>query len=566
MTSYVNIIFPTFQLPSGRWVKIDMGLQAWGNQPYGMGSQVAMTVAPWAADGIPAIFDDAPADAGFLSLDAIEFEFHNTPIKPATDDTTLFDVIRQGTPPLHVWHIRVWVSAGSTETYATAPTFWGIVDSAEPTGELPIWGDRTYWTIRMRARNQLAYLEYVTVDYWLNGPNGNDGYLQHATYDYVPDYTLVDGYQLHQIMHNDGGSANWELASTLRYFRLRDVIYSIGAAMGVTRPINDTGTGTGTVGHSWEYIWIDSPDPGPTETPVTFDDLAIVSAMYRSDGNQMVFDQSQSFFDPLKLNQVSLWQFSNALEVIRYLLTPFGLQARVAVNASGQRYLEIREAEIDEEAALGSMLVGMTIEEADTAAFGFRVVTANNGEISDGSSEGGSVDNPFIGASRMRLDQRFIDSAPHLPPLTRSTGDEEALYQALWAIANVGGDDVAWSIFKVGVKRDGSAGETTRPGTEPGNGSVCYPQITTREEAGSVMAKACLAYYWNGTADPADDPVGIYRRTMMRMTWREAGLGLTARTGMYKTIGGEKWTLRRIAVDLVKDETEYSAERGVIYA
>lgn len=581
MTLYTHIQFPAFQLPSGRWAKIDMSWQPTVGpgggtligQPYADTAEV-MTENPWADGGLPEPTEEAAPDAGLLEYDSVEFTFHNIPIAPGTDDTALYELVMSRPPEEGVWNIRYWISASSAPgSFSTPPQFWGIIEAADPAGDIHSLTEPSWNTYKLVARNTIALGERISVETWLNGTDGTNGYLQHATYDKIPGSGVwIDGIELTHVFHNDGATKDAAVpTSAMRFFLLKDVLYSIGAAMGITAPINSAGTGTGLVGHSWDYISISSPDPDPVETPWDFDDLAIVSALYRSDGTQMVYDQSQSFFSPAvgAQSQASFWTCGNVLEVLKRILTPFGLVAAIRVNTAGVRYLAVREVETGQIANAGTVLRGMQLDAGERAAYGFRVTTAMNSELVEGDGGDRAIDNSFMGATRLRIRWRAGKVG--------QTDDEHCVFQSIYAWDVLG--NRMRSIFKIIPRRAGDEAVTERacmrvpPAVYPNWNSDNLPTPPSAKgdtwlteasahEAGSVVAKACMAYYWNGHADPTTDPVGVYRRYMKKLTWKESGVDLIARVGDRRVVAGAEWVIRRKTVNAVEDWTEFEAEKG----
>lgn len=570
MTAYTNILFPSFQLPSGRWVKIDMSTQdVTGGvigAPY-QGAQETMEVNPWAAGGLPKPEEAAAAESGIIGIDAIDFIFHNVPIKPSVDTTTLYDVLTVVKPETTVWNIRYWISTntgGVAGTYNTEPDFWGWVEASEPEGRIFLTDD-TWNTYKCTAKNRITLLEKVPVETWIGT------HLTHDVYDFTPGDTIIDGVTLTDLYISNGDGTNtthFDVRPATRevyvkMFRLVDVLYSLSAAMGITEQVNDIATGNGSVPMTWEFIHIDSPGLTPNETSATFDDLYIVSSLYHSNGLIMVHDQKWTFFDNEKLSGISVYNFSNAFEALRMFVVPFGLNARLRTNASGAQYMAVEEMELADEttATIADVLEELTVEPGDKARYGCRVTTTMNGEITDGDSADINIEQPYQGATRIRLSERWIN----VPGVT---DDITCLNASLYVIS--GGDAV--NIFKIKPKRDGSVRVTASPRVMPSPPAV-YPNWTglspierQREEAGSVMAKACLAYHWNGHADPATDPVGVHRRYSKKLSWGETGLKTTIAVGTIRTVAGEKWIIRKRTIDAREDRTDFEGERGTYNA
>lgn len=575
MTAYTNILFPAFALPSGRWVKIDMSTQPVApiSDPY-TDAQETMEWNPWAAGGLPLIDDAAAPDSGMQDTDALEFTFHNVPIKESVDDTTLQDLLQSVDPMVTVWNIRYWISPGFSNSFDTAPDFWGIIEATEIEGSLHL-EDRTWDTYTLSARNCLALLERVKIEDWL------EDHLNHATYDHDISYLNIDGIAVNGIIiTNADGShrTRYRTASgavdpivVIKMFNLVDVLYSFGHAIGVTRPVNDSGAGTGSVPMTWGWVWIDSPNPGPTETEVTFDDLCMIASLYHSNGVMNVHDQKWTLFDPEKCNQASVYSSANPLEVLKYWTASFGLTAAVKVNSSGQRYLEVRELESDDTSACddGDLLEGPTIDTGDKVALGMRVVTSMNGELKDGSDGDRNIDQPWIGAMRLRLGGTWDVNQGGNPG---ETDDITCLNMALYTLT---ASDTATNIFKVIPRRAGVERTTVsdampfppacygNPGALTGDTATIERQ---REEAGSCFAKAILSYHWNGGADPDTDAVGIFRRYLKKLNWRETGIKRGIQVGSTRTVMGVDYTVRRVSIDASQDLTAFEGERGTYHA
>lgn len=573
-SAYTHIVFPAFQLPSGRWVRIDMAVQDLTptvGQPY-LTTPVVAEVNPWAEGGLPEIVAAAAPDAGLMGGDSCEFTFHNVPIRPSEDLVTLAEIIAAHRPEDRIWNIRYWVSGDSApETFSTRPQFWGIIDSSEPTGDILRADEPTWSTYSLTARNAIMLGEKVTVEKWIST------YLLHAIYDKIPTNGVwIDGIPLIGILHDDGGQPTWRPWVYLRYFLLIDILHTISQAIGITGPINGIGVGAGTIHSSWDFIWLDSPDPEPVETPEHIDKLCLACGIildpdhlddYSSipppfNGNE-IYQHEYGLFDDRKLSPISFFNLGSVLEVLKRLLLPLGLVASVQVTALGERYMEVREVELDRTEEVEDLIEGMTVAEGEAAAYGFRVVTANNGELVDGESGDRSIDNIYMSATRLRLGDRWTHVRLGLQD--HNTDDLNCLYSSpfIWDAEN----QLVRNVFKINVRRDGSPAVTAR--THMPFPPAVYPNWNDMDwekamhEAGSVVAKACMAYYWNGNADPETDPVGIFRRYMKRLIWREARVDqLGSMPGWYKILNGVTWTVRKRTTIAAEHVTEYECERG----
>lgn len=548
--------FNEFKLPSGRWMKIELSSQDYRSSPVStpfLDTPVDCAPNPWAEGGIPSIEEEGAPDTGMLGASSVEFTFHNIYVNGTQ---TLDDILRSIAPESYIWHIRVWTRTGAS--YGADPDFWGIIESSEQSGEAVAEADKTWLTFRLTARNILALGERISVNRWLSAHLTR-------TYDITPSNGVwIDGWQLYNIFHDDGTTHGYWVkpfpsSQGLRFFRLVDVIYTISEAMGITRPINDQGQGAGSVAwyHTWEYIYND----GSQDYFFDFDDLCIVSTFYHSisqpGGNPPIngYDFSWTFFDPSGNSTISVYKLGNILEALKQFLVPFGLTASVRVNGSGQRYLEVREVEWESGEFGANELEGIEYTEGMKSALGMRVVTANNGEIVDGESGDKSIDNPFMGLTRIRFGERWTHNQ------SEDTDDLACLFGGLYIYDQA--NNKMLSVSKIQVRRSGFNGLTTRDA--PGWGSLCYPTSTTfTEEAASVVAKACLCYYWNGLYPESADTIGIFRRYTRTRRWKESGIApLDLQCGHYKTVSGAQWRLRKIQRDYLNDLTEFEGERQV---
>lgn len=580
MTDYSAIEWPSYQLASGRWIKIGMERKlntiGWGHiTTLFTATPVAMEEHPWALGGLPEVGDVAGAAAGFFGTDSIEFRFHNIPLKPSVDDTTLYDILSAKDPTTYFWFMRIWISPGTTNTFATAPNWIFWIDSTEIDGDIHTQ-DRTWDSYTISARNPIALLEHVKISTWITNV------LLHASYDYTPSAAAgvvdVDGENLKEIRFGnaDNSGTRWyrmpyyggtaDTVLTPKFFRLTDVVYTCGVSLGLLKSINLSLGGSalpGDIDMSWAFAWQDVPTGTPVYSDLTFDDLYIVSSMYHSNGVIDVHDQKYGFFDPECISGISVFNFENVLEALKFFLVPFGLVAALKIDPSdGDLYLAVRELELSDVVASDEqeILEGVKLESGDSATFGFRVCTENGVEISDGDEDGDSIDQPFIGASRMRFGDRWRHTIGW-------TDDVHAFCAGLY-VKDPGQPHIR-TVSRITPKRDGVA-RTTISGAMPSPPHVIHladaiaaTEIAARiVEAGSVIARAIISYYWNGGADPATDPVGVYRRYTKSLTWQETGLKLTAQVGTYRTILALNWVVRSIKYNLGEDWTEFKGERG----
>ena len=575
--SWTSILFPAMKLRAGEYMRIGMELKEWTpdmDSPYPVATPTAMTRNPWTLDGVPSSVDAAAADNGIFGSDAVEFTFYNVPIKSGSTDT-LFDVLTSHDPLTHHWAVYVWFSSSALSFPAT-PSWTAEADSIAPDGEAPDLLSVQRMRYKVAVRNWIAVGERIDIKRWFDGTGGSDGFLRHGDvweWDYDPTASpptldldvsggvFIDGTQIEKIYHNDGATQQWiwlgtpqngEQAGRLYFWKLHDILYEAGRAMGCTTGLNNA-AGTGTVDCPWQF------KAHGSATWYNFSDLIIPSGLAHSDGNTLVFDQSFGLFDRTGQAPYSWWDAGNINEVVKSICLSFGMTASVELLAT-QVFLFIRETELDvgEVIDAADALVGVTVEEGMRTSYGFRVVINNNGEIAEGATDDRSLDIPFLSPSRIAHGGRWLIHAG-------DTDDLPCLYGSVFIYDAT--TKAALSIEKIRIARDGVNRVTaSKYMPVPPDVSVDITGLTKQEkimyEAGSLIGKACMAYWFNGTASFDTDPVGVFRPNMRAVTLAVRSDSSARKPGHYIEIGGKKYVVREAVRARHLRTVQFSADRG----
>lgn len=601
--------FPEIDLPDGRSMRIEMMTQMW--HPSYADPDTSPLVRydvdfnPFLVEGIPAPTEELAPSAGMMGGDSMDFSFLNIPIHSGLSQT-LFDVMQQVSID-YVWHIRFYVreAAGS---YSNRPEFWGIVDRSEPSGEQLWFDDDRSMVIGFSARNRMTIAEKISVQTWI------DEHLLHATYDLNPTGGVyIDGTAMNKYAHDDGGmSRQWRSPSTLRFFRIVDIVQSISNAMGFDAPIN--GGATASMRTSWGFR-----RGGFTLTTHTLDDVCVVSRTELAAPGGPIYQHEWGFFDDRSFSQASVFKLANVGEALKMFLVPFGLTASIEYAIDGTPFMHVREVHRNAGMNVLRAIEGVTYEPSEGSRFGLRVVTADHGEYMITASDDESIDNPFMTASRLRTRSVWDQ-------YDRQVDDIVCLYHSLfiWDAAQ----SKAHSVRDVIVSADGEGSIEL---------NLEADWVTQRQPvfAGNQMARALSAYYFNPSEDENDAsssaPIGIYRTARIGMTYSEQlvvldiegtttggphlvstgafplaadmylhrlvmnmDTGQTARitakvsdsslqlsdgtvfpstgipfvifaprAGHYKMVNGVRWRIHSLAKDFTQVRTEYKLERGV---
>lgn len=387
---------------------------------------------------VPSITVTGGAEAGAIGIGSITFECTNEVLE--TNGDRIFDIIRgngnTGTFDVDTTdlHVRIWWKPNAAASYSVR--FWGVVDYASISVKMGSFDDPDTWTVSFNADDCLAQFENVSTADFV------DTSLLHSTYDVTADnvfitcigdyayagYTYRQGrYLLVNKKYSDGTTKNWinEFKPTptgdstdlpFVWFKLTSIFAAMSAYFGLEAPVNN-GDAWSTR-HGWRFYYNTANSTsggGLTLAQTDIDGLYIISAVYPF-GAGSLYAQSQTLFDRDQgsvSNPASLMRANTPYDMLKRVCVSLGLIASVRVNASGQRYLDIREAgmptvELDY-GTDGLYSVDAEMSPYKSTMTGIEIVSPYGDNIVRGSNGNGSkkLDTIFTTCSYARNDHDF---------------------------------------------------------------------------------------------------------------------------------------------------------------
>jgi len=320
---------------------------------------------------VPKITIEGGAEAGAIGIGSITLECGNEVLHSGGD--RIYDIIRgngnTGTFDVDTTdlHVRIWWKPDAGSSYMVR--FWGVVDFSSISVKIGDFTDPDTWVVSFNADDCLSQLERTPTHEFV------DTTLTHATYDKTVDnifltfigdyafsgYTYRAGrYLLVNKKYNDGLNKDWITQFTnpktgdvtdlpFVWFKLTSIFDALTVHFGLEAATNN-GDAWNTR-HTWRFYYNTANSTGSGGTTLSqtdIDGLYIISAAYPLyDGNVTVYSQAQTLFDRDSgsvNNPASLMRAATPYDMLKRLCVSLGLIASIRVNASGQRYLDIREA------------------------------------------------------------------------------------------------------------------------------------------------------------------------------------------------------------------------------
>lgn len=502
----------------------------------------SQTIATWALSwASPTVvsenpFTDIPdleavmeQDFGSVGIDGGTFVCNNVLLSSGVYLSDLFD----GYNPFDTrWHIRLEKKTGPT-TYVIK---WQGMIEPDVTIDIDKFADKSTYKVTFEAIDTLMQLDLITVDDVVTE-------LPHATYDFEADNVYIcynsSGSPVRDKLTafvqddltNNSNLWYYNPETLLRFFKLTDVIEGIIDAMGLTASLNNGGA----IDHDWDYYIYD----GSSDQAKTFADLHIISATYYS----AVYQQFYQFFDPDRHSDISFYHCGTALEMLKAILVPHGMTARIRHTTAGVRYLEIIQLQTNNGTAFSDFRKGASYKPADRILYGIVIQTSNAGDYIRGSSGDGAtgLKNRFMSCNRVAGDPLLYKDEGS----GKSARDLLALYGGLWARH---GDDM-YSVYKINAKTYGQSGTS-------GTGLTANADAA---DAGMVLGKAMAAYYYNDVAQTSD-PIGISGPLMRRLEVAVGGIQDSPAPTEYLDFNSQKWWVVSRKWDFKANVTRFICE------
>lgn len=468
-----------------------------------------LTVCPFIS--LPKYKKARGSDMSLIGLQAMEFVFSNIVVDGSGN--TLYDLLEAEDPNETTWHFRLFFKQGAS-AYGN-PKFWGIVERADPKGSWVTLYDSSTWSFRFTVVDMATLLEEVTTFDIINT------YLLHATYDVPTGTTNAVVHLTNFDVSGDGIQSNainkiflpespqgreWWEAGYIRFIRLRDIVRAIGESIGLNTDVN----GGGSVDCSTRWASYQAGSPGYADTLDPWDNLHVISAMYV---DWAEYYQQYGFFDQgdkevdREMSNASVFNTDTAIELLKRILIPFGLTARIQIDASGTGYFYVSEYHHDAGHDFSdSYLVDAEIAPTDRAVAGMSVRALNGPEVALGKTNDRNVDIMFLGQARIvKTDRDWYKSY-------YSTGnwdvrDLQPLFQGVYA--RTGSTANFYAIYKVVIK-DAGRGIYTVTSNAGGTTAPSSYEVKKYGYAG-LFAWACLRYMYSRDS-AATTRVGVNRR------------------------------------------------------
>jgi hypothetical protein len=487
---------------------------------------------------IPEIEYDTDPEAGAIGSGDGTFKCLN--LEFATNAT--MEVALLGNHPNdYQWVIRI-----SRKSGATYPILYeGIIQHRDIDMEIVKRREADTWKFTFSTKDMSSLLDNIIATTFLSA-------LSH-TYDYDPigagkkiwicdtQQTPYVSYELVDTGYFDGAGWSDVVPSKNRYIKLYDVLQALSDAMGITAAV--------VVNHTWEFYY----EKAGSEIAVNWNVLYVMRGFLLSVG---VWGNQYGFFDNEKKSASSWFNCSTCMELLKRILVPFGLRAKVKYDASGVPYLKVTELitslnTYTVNASTKHLYKSSRYKPADRVLNGFIANVDNVGKY----VHGGDGDSTASITCCYQSAQSMVDTRWSFNAGVTTQYDAELC--SLYCIEAATGD--IHSIHKITVFNYGQ-------GAAKDLGTNTVTSEATDADNRMVVAKAACAYYFN-PATQTTDKVGIYRPQMRRLEitsnrieheYAEGDL-LSWTMGSYSAI---EFYIKSISFDLKEQKTKIVAETG----
>jgi hypothetical protein len=565
---------------------------------------------------VPRVSVSGAPEAGTIGMGSVTIEATNE-ILETTDGTRIYDLVRgvAMSGPFdvdsHALHVRLFWRRSSA--YAWQCRFWGIVDYSTITVDMGRLDDPDTWLVKFEANDCITQMEYVPtarfmLDKFTMDAYGKTAYAPWLTFIGTGTRTPPGRYLLTNIYHkNEYGYSYWLRyglgdglpISNLRFVRLVDIFTAVSEYCGFSGNVNDGAPWTAR--HTWQFHYNtgDSDFPGATDLyTVGLGEMWII----RGIDDPLGKFYAQTLFDPGGDSSVacpaSLYNESTVYDLVKRVCISLGLTATVRVNASGERYLDIREAGMSSYVvSLGELYEyngDANLEPYGSRITGVEVVSGPaGGNVQRGSTgkDSKKIDTTFTVANAMRGDAGLIAKAGSSSVVSGAyqavVGADVAqdFWCSLWRLdgpAYSGMDYTdAWSICAIAPKSEGLGSSVVSSVQLIEGANGMYPLGVFRSVFGGITINAvqypntdypvntmcevpamALSHYLYSPDTKAVDDVGLYRRKGQRLTITRGriedelpypGSVIEVEIGGY----GYSYRVESVEEDYVKNEARY---------
>jgi hypothetical protein len=322
-------------------------------------SPLTATVNPFI--DIPEVANTMEPEVGAFGANPGTFVCNNLAFEAG--GTRMSDVIEGYYPLDTALHLRLhWKPKGG----AYSVFFWGTIQAEDIDITMPNPDDKDTWKIKFSVVDCIMQLDdYPVSSTFLDtipiaGYNpssitaawGVSGVPTIATITTIP---IDDGTNKYAINPNE-----------LRFVKLYDIVQAISDAIGITSSV--------VVNHTWQFFTRNSS----ADVTVAWSDLYIVRSAFHS---AVYIHYPHMFFHPEA--GISFYNYGTLLEMLKAILIPFGLVARVQVTA-GVRHLEVSELQSASGITINvnAMERPVSVNPAERVLYGMIVNTKNGGKQS----------------------------------------------------------------------------------------------------------------------------------------------------------------------------------------
>lgn len=261
-------------------------------------------------------------------------------------------------------HVRVLYKAAGAANYSVR--YWGIIDFSTVEVIMGDVSDPDTYQVKCRVIDSMYALERFSMIQFVEAQLQMTGaYTSTAKYiTFLGDLpwdgvTITQGrHVLLNIKWDDGGRVEWlgnrqnppvsdsnDATQNILYFSIVQILQAAHDFLGLESSTVNDGAAWFTR-HNWRFFYNDAVPGSTSLTEMRIDELYIVAGYEVWDGTQNVYAHRGTFFDRDKSAPHSLMQAASPLDALKRICTSLGMVFRVAVNSAGERYLDVRAADL----------------------------------------------------------------------------------------------------------------------------------------------------------------------------------------------------------------------------